>query len=315
LWFAVLDLLRRLGIGHGPDLLGERARGALATFQKSANLEASGLVTAETRQALRVAVDALIAKELAEAERRAELERQAELVRQAEIEKQAKRDRQAEQERLARQAIVEQERQAQQAVLDLLLPMATLPAGSFDMGCQYPCDANEGPAHRVTIRGFRIGKYSVTQAQWQTIMSANPSQLKGDERPVDSVSWYEAQEFLKRLNAQFPGKPYRLPTEAEWEYAARGGLHPDYCSECASVSKGKILEWVQDCYHYNYEGAPSDGSEWRWGPCLSGNRVTRGGPWLKLDFKLDWCERVTSRGMGDPGDRYKELGLRLAQDL
>ena len=203
----------------------------------------------------------------------------------------------------------------QLAAADAFLPMMRLPGSTFRMGCsstdQRGCPRSQLPAHLVTVRPFRIGRYNVTQAQWQKIMGSNPSQVKDDDRPVDSVSWYDVQDFLTRLNTQVTGKPYRLPTEAEWEYAARGGAHADDCSECASASNGTVLEWVKDCYHYNYEGAPSDGSEWRVADCVSAARVVRGGPWLKLS---GW-DRVTSRRGVDPGGRYRTLGLRLAQDL
>jgi formylglycine-generating enzyme required for sulfatase activity len=99
--------------------------------------------------------------------------------------------------------------------------------GEFIMGCSTgdeACDADEKPAHRVQItKAFEIGKYEVTQAQWQAAMGSNPSTIKGDNRPVETVSKEEAQGFLARLNARNDGYRYRLPTEAEWEYAARAG--------------------------------------------------------------------------------------------
>jgi formylglycine-generating enzyme required for sulfatase activity len=99
--------------------------------------------------------------------------------------------------------------------------------GEFIMGCSTgdeACDADEKPAHRVQItKAFEIGKYEVTQAQWQAVMGSNPSTIKGDDRPVETVSKNEANDFLARLNARNDGYHYRLPTEAEWEYAARAG--------------------------------------------------------------------------------------------
>jgi formylglycine-generating enzyme required for sulfatase activity len=95
------------------------------------------------------------------------------------------------------------------------------------MGCSSgdgACDVDEKPAHRVQItKAFEIGKYEVTQAQWQAVMGSNPSTIKGDDRPVETVSKNEAHDFLARLNARNDGYRYRLPTEAEWEYAARAG--------------------------------------------------------------------------------------------
>jgi formylglycine-generating enzyme required for sulfatase activity len=103
---------------------------------------------------------------------------------------------------------------------------AGIAAGNFLMGCSAGDRACLGdqPAHRVTIsQGFELGKYEVTQAQWRTAMGSNPSHFKGDTLPVENVSWIDAQEFLHRLNARNDGYRYRLPTEAEWEYAARAG--------------------------------------------------------------------------------------------
>src|SRR5215470_9127277 len=103
-----------------------------------------------------------------------------------------------------------------------------IPAGSFLMGCSPGdsyCDENEKPVHRVTIsKAFELGKYLVTQEQYQAVMGSNPSQFKGDSNlPVDSVTWNDVQEFLNRMNGRQDRHHYRLPTEAEWEYAARAG--------------------------------------------------------------------------------------------
>jgi formylglycine-generating enzyme required for sulfatase activity len=99
--------------------------------------------------------------------------------------------------------------------------------GTFQMGCSAGdngCSPDEQPAHAVRItKAFEIGKSEVTQAQWKSLMDTNPSESKGDDRPVENVSWNQAQEFLNRLNARKDGYHYRLPTEAEWEYAARAG--------------------------------------------------------------------------------------------
>jgi formylglycine-generating enzyme required for sulfatase activity len=166
------------------------------------------------------------------------------------------------------------------------------------MGCSPGdggCYSEEKPPHQVTVRPFRIGRYEVTQGQWQAVMGANPSSFKGDDRPVENVSWDDVQTFLKRLNAQTDGTPYRLPTEAEWEYAARARVTTAYwwgteigsgkanCDGCGSQwdnqetapvgsfkanpfglydTVGNVWEWVQDCYHDSYQGAPTDGSEW-----------------------------------------------------
>ena len=112
------------------------------------------------------------------------------------------------------------------------MEFVTIEPGEFMMGCSAgdsQCGNDEKPAHRVRItKGFEMGKYEVTQAQWESVMGANPSNFKGADRPVENVSWNGIQEFLKKLNAKQDGYRYRLPTEAEWEYAARGGSTGTY---------------------------------------------------------------------------------------
>ncbi len=152
--------------------------------------------------------------------------------------------------------------------------------GEFMMGCAADdpaCAADEKPAHRVQItKAFEIGKYEVTQAQWQAVMGANPSTIKGDNRPVETVSKNEAHDFLAKLNARNDGYRYRLPTEAEWEYAARAGSsgtqpldevawYADNSGDethAAGTKKpnawgiydmlGNVREWVEDLYAANY---------------------------------------------------------------
>ena len=224
--------------------------------------------------------------------------------------------------------------------------MVKIPAGSFQMGCSpggRDCYDDEKPPHAVQVRAFRMGKYEVTQAQWRAVMGANPSRFEGDERPMEQVSWDDAQTFLSRLNAGNSGKPYRLPTEAEWEYAARGGTQDRYwwgkdigkgkanCAGCGSQwdnketapvgsfpanpfglydTVGNVWEWVQDCSHSTYQGAPADGSGWH-ANCQGASRVLRGGSW---NYNPGTA-RVSNRFRGGPAGRSDDYGLRLAQDL
>ena len=154
--------------------------------------------------------------------------------------------------------------------------------GEFMMGCSKDdkdCKDDESPRHRVQItRSFEIGKYEVTQAQWVAVMKSNPSSNKGDTLPVETVSKLEAQDFVAKLNAMKDGYTYRLPTEAEWEYAARAGSDSPYSGPLAQVAwyaansddethpvgmkspnawglydtQGNVREWVSDFYTANY---------------------------------------------------------------
>jgi hypothetical protein len=215
--------------------------------------------------------------------------------------------------------------------------MKSIPSGTFTMGCtseQKDCYDDEEPTHDVSIRGFKMNKHEVTQEEWQAVMGENPSTFKNcDKCPVESVSWNNIQDFLKKLN-QLTGKNYRLPSEAEWEYAARGNEKHLYAGsntigniawyrdnssrKTHSVGgkssngfglydmSGNVWEWCQDTKHENYEGAPTDGRAWTSGG--SSNRVLRGGGWGN-DAKR--C-RVSLRIIINPDSRNYISGFRLA---
>jgi formylglycine-generating enzyme required for sulfatase activity len=124
----------------------------------------------------------------------------------------------------------------QQMVNRAGVELVWIPAGSFMMGSENG-SADEKQVHRVTIsEGFYMGKYEVTQAQWQTVMANNPSNFKGGNLPVETVSWDDAIGFIARLNAQNDGYTYRLPSEAEWEYACRAGTTGDYAGDLDSMA-------------------------------------------------------------------------------
>jgi formylglycine-generating enzyme required for sulfatase activity len=208
-----------------------------------------------------------------------------------------------------------------------------VPAGSFMMGSENG-ESNEKPMHQVAIReGFYMGKYEVTQAQWQQVMGSNPSNFENcDQCPVERVSWNDAQEFIKKLNAQNDGYTYRLPSEAEWEYACRAGTTGDYAGDLDSMAwygeypggkthpvgqkqsnafglydmHGNVWEWCEDIWHKNYDGAPSDGSTWMSGGDSS-KRVLRGGG-LNPDAAV---LRSAFRLRDDPGIRDISVGLRV----
>ena len=238
------------------------------------------------------------------------------------------------------QRLAEQRRQ----VLEKLV-MVRVEGGSFIMGCQSgrddDCDDDdEKPAHRVEVGSFEIGKHEVTQALWETVMGENPSTFEGcAECPVEEVSWDDVQRFLAELNA-LTGRRYRLPTEAEWEYAARGGRQSrDYeyagSNDVGAVGwyednsgdrthpvgrkranelglhdmSGNVREWVQDCWNDSYHGAPADGRAWERGDC--GRRVVRGGSWFS---KPRWL-RSADRYWSVTGDHSSLLGFRLTRTL
>ena len=209
----------------------------------------------------------------------------------------------------------------------------------FDMGSTFA--PNEGPVRNVKIKDFFIGKMEITQGQWRSIMGSNPSRFNqyGDRLPVESVSWDDAQLFAKRLS-QKTGKNYRLPSEAEWEFAARAGStrrwsfgdlelslgefawfgsNSNGMTQAVGQKKpngfglydmyGNVEEWVTDCYHDGYQDAPSNGAPWL-NECKGEYRVRRGGSWAFDANQL----RSSYRTFGAPGLTRNYLGLRIVRD-
>src|SRR5437660_2351777 len=125
---------------------------------------------------------------------------------------------------------------------ELGMEFAMVPSGEFQMGCSdgakpNECSKDEKPRHRVQItKVFEIGKTEVTQKQWQAVMGSNPSAFKGEDLPVEQVTFGQVQEFLNKLNARNDGFLYRLPTEAEWEYAARAGTTDEYAGSLRDMA-------------------------------------------------------------------------------
>jgi formylglycine-generating enzyme required for sulfatase activity len=228
------------------------------------------------------------------------------------------------------------------------LEMVKIPGGRFFMGSpetKAERHDNESPQHYVDVPEFWMGKYVVTQEQWQVIMGNEPSYFKGKNRPVERVSWNNATKFCEKLSKK-TGRDYRLPSEAEWEYACRAGTTtPFYFGETiteelanyrasetyADEPKGKyreqttpvgqfppnafglydmhgnVWEWCQDVWHDNYDGAPVDGSAWLNGG-NSSRRVVRGGSWY---FNPRWCRSANRYDSYSVETDFIYIGFRL----
>ncbi len=214
------------------------------------------------------------------------------------------------------------------------MQFAWVPSGCFSMGGDESIDGQ--PIHKVCVKGFWIGRYEVTQAQFQFVMGNNPSNSKADNKPVESVNLDDVSSFVEELSFT-TGTKFRLPSEAEWEYACRaGGAHEKYCGgggrpdrmawyesnsgkETHPIGQlaandwgvydmsGNVWEITQDCWNDSYIGAPNDGSAWKTGDC--GRRVLRGGSWLNIPTFLRAADRVSF----DTGNSYLNVGMRLAR--
>ena len=218
--------------------------------------------------------------------------------------------------------------------------MVTVPAGTFAMGSND--DPTEKPIHQVRIKSFALGKYPITVREWNQCVAAQACTSKAtgsDDAPVTNVSWNDAQKFTEWLSG-VTKKQYRLPTEAEWEYAARGGTQTKYwwgdqpasgmanckgCNEPYDATQplkvgsfkpnpfglhdmgGGVSQWVTDCWHKTYQAAPTDGSGWLDSECSS--RVIRSGSW-KNDLNY---VRPANRDNYDANVRYPTHGFRIAR--
>jgi len=228
--------------------------------------------------------------------------------------------------------------------------VVVVPGGSFWMGSPAGVNAagaakapwgqaNEMPQHRVEVPGFAMGKHEVTQLQWTALMGENPSFRKARNLPVENVNRHDAQAYVRKLSEKTQ-KNYRLPSEAEWEYAARAGTRTEwgFAHQIAlgdyawyhAVSEGKthpvglklpnayglfdmhgnVWEWVEDCYHSHYVGAPVDGTAWKTG-CGVHYGVIRGG---SFDL-VPQLVRSAVRYWIYPSQRAYYIGFRVVRDL
>lgn len=216
------------------------------------------------------------------------------------------------------------------------LEMVSIPAGVFTMGSKG--NDHSLPLHQVSVPAFYMGKYEITQAQWKAVTGEAESSA-GDRTPVEAVRWQVAKQFCQRLK-EMTGKAYRLPSEAEWEYACRAGTNGDFAGDVNKMAwykkdlknwenksnaryahsvglllpnafglydmHGNVTEWCEDWWHDSYDGAPTDGSAWTEG----GNskfRVGRGGLWADSKGGISSSFRYLH-----PLDHFIGYGLRVA---
>ncbi|KOP23092.1 sulfatase-modifying factor protein [Hapalosiphon sp. MRB220] len=239
------------------------------------------------------------------------------------------------------------------------LEMVEIPSGRFTMGApieKRDSYKDERPQHRVIVSSFFMGKYPITQAQWRAVAALpkvnrdlipDPSHFKGDNRPVEYVSWYDAVEFCARLSKK-TGREYRLPSEAEWEYACRAGTTtPFYFGETITTDlanydgnyaygnapqgkyreettpvgyfppnafglydmHGNVWEWCADSWHENYAGAPIDGSAWvDFNDNDNQRSVLRGGSWGNFPRN---CRSASRYSIHRRDLHYSIIGFRV----
>jgi formylglycine-generating enzyme required for sulfatase activity len=226
------------------------------------------------------------------------------------------------------------------------LEMVYIPGGEFMMGSPDGEGEDwEHPQHLVRLKAFYMSKYPITQRQYEAVMGENPSEFKGENRPVECVNWYKAKEFCQRLSDRTK-KPYTLPSESQWEYACRAnsqklfafgdtittdvvnfngdssGNVPEglYRGQTTDVGifpanafglydiHGNVCEWCEDDWHFSYQGAPNDGTPWLDSNNNRKERVLRGGSW---SYNSYLC-RSANRNSHVSDYQYNFIGFRLS---
>lgn len=220
-----------------------------------------------------------------------------------------------------------------QAQSPVAIDLVRVAGGCFQMGNEVG-EKHERPVHRVCLKDFQIGRTEVTQGQWKAVMGSNPSRFAGDDKaPVEMVSWNEAQEFIRRLNAG-GGPAWRLPTETEWEYACRsGGKDETWPGGVSGAAEVEQIAWYDKDAAGNMTHAVATkkpnglglhdmaGNVWEWtqtafvtpygGDRPESKLVIRGGSW---DGKLNYV-RCGIRNRYEPERRDSRIGLRVARDV
>lgn len=227
--------------------------------------------------------------------------------------------------------------------------MVVIPGGEFDMGCltDSGCYEDETPSHKVSLKKFAMSRFEITFEHYQKFAKEALRSVPDDNnwgrgtRPTIYVSWYDAVAYTKWLSSA-TGATYRLPTEAEWEYAGRAGTDTKYswgdkmangmancagCNEGRKIEKttkvgqfkpnpwnlydmhGNVWEWTLDCWNRNYGAAPNDGSAWTTGDCV--RRVVRGGSWMVSPFFV----RSATRNFFSADNRVSLVGFRVVREL
>ena len=235
-------------------------------------------------------------------------------------------------------------------ITDLLNSMVSIPAGTFMMGStdnEYGWAQYTTPVHQVILQAFDIGAYEVTQAQYLAVMGTNPSYFKApsypgsENNPVEQVNWFDARAFCTALSA-LTGRTFTLPSEAQWEYACRAGtttlysygdsdaLLGNYAWNLSNSGNqthpvgaklpnnwglydmmGNVWEWFLDSWHWDYTGAPDDGSAWE--PETGPHHMFRGGSWGTYVNVPGSFRSAYRGGEYDPGSRYNYVGFRVVE--